>query len=128
MKRRQALTNPKANRRMQVKATAKVMLMGAVIVRFAACQSAETGIAANRDQGVETARQKNEHLWKQPADAEQNLSVAGQQQGVTEQKSGNATLVKTLRGHISDVLSVSFSPDGQTLTSGSFNRLLSCGI
>ena len=73
MKQRQKLTNPKANQRMRVGATAKVVLVGAVtlacaggsVAGFAAWQSPKTGMAANRDQSVvagETARTEHEHL------------------------------------------------------------------
>lgn len=130
MKQRQISTNHKVNRRTRVGAIANVMLVGAIAAGFAACQSPKAVTAVSRDQSVaegETARPEHERLWRQPADAEQNLRAAGQKQGVNgvrEQKIQNGTLLKTLKGHTAPVNGVSFSPDGQTLASSSWDNTI----
>lgn len=76
----------------------RVMLMGAIAAGFSACQSTKTGIATNSDQSV---------------GAEQNLRVVSQKQAVNGVRKQNSL------GHTDSVNSVSFSPDGQAITSGS---------
>ena len=88
---------------MRVTAIAKVMLVGVITTGFAACQSPKAVTAISGAQSIaegETARPKHKHLWRQPADVEQNLRAAGQKRrlnGVREQKSRNGTLLKTLK-------------------------------
>ena len=116
---------------MRLPAIAKAMLVGAIAAVFAACQTSKAvTTAVSRAQSVvdgEKARLEYERLWRQPVDVEQNLRAAGQKQGVNgvrEQKSRNGTLLKTLKGHTLPVNGVSFSPDGQTLASGSWDNTI----